>query len=154
MEVQISKGKNGNIEEIRKLAKEAGSEEDEIEEFLDRDEILTAENKGRFMGFISYNKEESSLKISELGVLEKFRGKEVGSELLEEVMELAEVSDAENIIVETSNDNIPALSLYQKKEFKIKEVKEGKLMEHHEGELKGWEGIPVRDLIILKKSLD
>jgi hypothetical protein len=61
--------------------------------------------------------------------------------------------NAKRLVVRTSNDNIPALLLYQKNGFRITEIRIGVMVEHHGAEIPGWEGIPVRDEVILEKSL-
>ena len=55
----------------------------------------------------------------------------------------------ERIIVVTSNDDLPALALYQRYGFQITELIPGLIADDHGGEFPGFAGIPVRDEIRL-----
>ena len=53
------------------------------------------------------------------------------------------------VIVATTNDDLPALALYQRYGFRVTEVIPGGVAAHHGGEFPGFAGIPVRDEIRL-----
>jgi len=153
--ISFRKAEDKDKKLIRQLAREAGSEEEEIDYFLQQDQLLVASQPKtkEFLGFIAYHTIENRLEISELGVREGSRRQKVGTKLLERVKETALTKNLDKVTVETSNDNIPALSLYQQFGFVIKEVKPGKLVEHHGKEEEGWHEIPVRDLFRLELEL-
>jgi ribosomal protein S18 acetylase RimI-like enzyme len=54
------------------------------------------------------------------------------------------------ILVATSNDDLPALALYQRHGFRILEIIPGRIAEDHGGEFPGFAGIPVRDEVRLE----
>ena len=57
------------------------------------------------------------------------------------------------LLVVTSNDDLPALALYQRYGFRIREVIPGRIAQEHSGELPGFFGIPVRDEIQMTYEL-
>ena len=63
------------------------------------------------------------------------------------VVEAARADGAERIIVATTNDDLPALALYQRLGLAMTAVRIGKLPEHHGDDETGFAGIPVRDEI-------
>ena len=147
--------KQKEIDEVRKFASMAGSEEDEIDEMIKHDKVYLAQKHGSTIGFLALRlmKNGEVAEISGLVVAESERRKGNASLLVKHAEELARTMKANRVIVRTSNDNIPALALYQKLGFRIAAVKLGVLVEHHGTEISGWEGIPVRDEVILEKSL-
>jgi ribosomal protein S18 acetylase RimI-like enzyme len=110
---------------IMSIASSTGSEPDEIKEILERDEIYVAELDGQLAGFVSLRKNESILKITELAIAPQFQNKGFARELLSYVRELAGSRGVKELWVRTSNDNIPALTLYQKFGFRILDIKLG-----------------------------
>ena len=56
------------------------------------------------------------------------------------------------ILVATTNDNIPALSFYQKNDYKLIDVRIGCMVGHHSDEEIGIMGIPIRDVFLLSKQ--
>jgi ribosomal protein S18 acetylase RimI-like enzyme len=142
--------------EIRKLASSTGSEEDEINGIVRGDRVFLAKKKGKTLGFISLRvmRENISLEISGLAVEQRERRRGLASLLLKRAEKFARDNKFQKLTVVTGNDNIPALTLYQKRGFKITEVRLGTMIAHHGGkEILGWERIPVRDEIILDKDL-
>jgi ribosomal protein S18 acetylase RimI-like enzyme len=142
--------------EVSKLASATGSEEPEIEEMISRDKIFVAKRKGKTIGYIALKtrKEENTMEISGLATMEDERGKGIAHLLIKHAEKTARSMKAKKLVVRTSNDNIPALALYQENGFKISEVRLGALVQHHGGkEVAGWKEIPVRDEVILEKPL-
>jgi ribosomal protein S18 acetylase RimI-like enzyme len=148
-------GKQKEIDEVSKLASMTGSEEDEIYEMIRHDNVYLAQKRRSTIGFLALRSTKNGevAEISGLAIAESERRKGNASLLVKHAEELARAMKADRMSVRTSNDNIPALALYQKLGFRIAEVKLGVLVEHHGTEISGWEGIPVRDEIILEKSL-
>jgi len=152
--MKIRKMKSGDLELVKNIAGSTGSEPDEIKKVLKNDEIFVVESDNKFVGFISLRKKGSIFEITELAVAPQFQNEGFGGELLTYARELAKLRGAKGLWVRTSNDNIPALTLYQKFGFKITDVKLGVLIKHHGREILGWGGIPVRDEIMLKLKFD
>jgi ribosomal protein S18 acetylase RimI-like enzyme len=143
-------------DEIRELALSTGMEEDEIDVMISDDKVFLAKKEGNTAGFIALRrtKKEEHLEISGLALNENVRRGGFASLLLKRAEKYADEHKVQRLIVRTSNDNVPALGLYQKNGFTIREVKLGAMIEHHGGkEIPGWEGIPVRDEIVLEKKL-
>jgi ribosomal protein S18 acetylase RimI-like enzyme len=148
-------GKQKEIDEARKFASTTGSEEDEINEMMKHDKVYLAQKHGSTIGFLALRRMKNGevTEISGLAIAQSERRRGNASQLVKHAQQLARTMKANRVIVRTSNDNVPALALYQKLGFRIAEVKLGALAEHHGTETPGWEGIPVRDEIILEKSL-
>jgi ribosomal protein S18 acetylase RimI-like enzyme len=86
-------------------------------------------------------------------VLPDFQGRGGGRALLDAVCNEALRRGLGRVIVATSNDDLPALALYQRYGFRITEVILGRIAQHHGGELPGFAGIPIRDEIRLTYEL-
>jgi GNAT superfamily N-acetyltransferase len=84
-----------------------------------------------------------------LNVLPAYQGRGVGWALLKTLHDMVGKHDLERILVVTSNDDLPALSLYQRYGFHIAEILPGRVAQEHGGEHPGFSGIPVRDEIRL-----
>jgi ribosomal protein S18 acetylase RimI-like enzyme len=132
-----------------------GSEEEEIAEMIRRDKVYLAQKHGIIIGFLALRnlKKGKVAEISGLAVAEREKRKGNASLLVKHAEDIARTMKVNKLVVRTSNDNIPALALYQKHGFRMAEVKLGILVEHHGAETPGWEGIPVRDEVTLEKSL-
>jgi ribosomal protein S18 acetylase RimI-like enzyme len=115
---------------------------------------FVAEVEGELAGFLSYAVEGERMNLVMLNVLPKYQGKGVGRALLEAAVELARGSGLKCVVVAASNDDLPALGLYQRVGFVITEVVTGRILEHHGGEEQGFAGIAIRDEIRLELSLD
>jgi ribosomal protein S18 acetylase RimI-like enzyme len=68
---------------------------------------------------------------------------------LEALHNVARQRDLGRILVATSNDDLPALALYQRYGFRITEILPGRIAQEHGGEYHGFAGISVRDEIRL-----
>jgi len=142
-------------EEAKKLALTTGAEQDEVDEMIKGDKIYVALIHGSTVGFLALRNLAggNAVEVSGLAVNEMERRKGTASALLGHAEEVALSMNALRLFIKTSNDNIPALALYQKNGFRITEVKIGAMVEHHGAELPGWDNIPVRDEITLEKPL-
>ena len=143
-------------DEVCKLAPAAGSEQHEIDEMIKRDRIFIAKRDKKTIGFVALRtiKQENAIEISGLATVEDERGRGIAKLLIKYAEKTAQGMNTKKLVVRTSNDNIPALALYQKNGFKISEVRLGAMVQHHGGkEVRGWKGTPVRDEIILEKTL-
>jgi ribosomal protein S18 acetylase RimI-like enzyme len=107
------------------------------------------------IGVASYALEADweALVLVVLHILPDYQGRGGGWALLEAVHDQAEQRGARRILVATSNDDLPALALYQRYGFHIAEVIRGRIAEDHGGEFPGFAGILVRDEVRLEYQL-
>jgi GNAT superfamily N-acetyltransferase len=108
------------------------------------------------VGVASYAIEEAwdAAMLVILNVLPDHQGRGGGQALLDAVRDEAARRGLGRILVVTSNDDLPALSLYQRYGFCITEVIPGRISEDHGGEFPGFAGIPVRDEIRLAYRME
>ncbi len=88
-----------------------------------------------------------------LNVLPDYQGQGTGRALLDAVCDATSQHSLARVIVATSNDDLPALGLYQHYGFRITGIRPGRIARHHNGEFPGFAGIPVRDEIQLEYRL-
>ena len=105
------------------------------------------------VGVASYAREGDAVNLVMLNVLPRWQGRGTARGLIAAVTEVARAEGAKRIIVATTNDDLPALGLYQRLGFTITEVVVGQLLEHHGGVEPGFSGIPVRDEIRMELRL-
>jgi ribosomal protein S18 acetylase RimI-like enzyme len=105
------------------------------------------------VGFASYAREGDAVNLVMLNVLPRWQGRGAARALIAAVTVVARTEGAAQVIVATTNDDLPALGLYQRLGFTITEVRAGKLLEHHGGIELGFAGIPVRDEIRMELRL-
>ena len=106
---------------------------------------------GEAVGLLSYAIEGEELVIVMLNVLPEYQGHGAGRSLLQAAIEEARRHGLSRILVTTSNDDLPALYLYQSCGFAIFEVVPGRIAKHHGEEIAGFGGIGVRDEIRLQR---
>jgi len=105
------------------------------------------------VGAISYAVEGERMVIVLLNVLPGFQGLGLGHSLIEATVEEATRQGLARVVVATSNDDLPALYLYQRNGFTIADIRPGEVLRHHGGEVVGFAGIPVRDEIRLDRFI-
>jgi len=110
---------------------------------------------GEIVGVASYalEDEDKTVNLVMLNVLPRWQGRGAARELIAAVTHVGRIEGAERIVVATTNDDLPALALYQRLGFTITETLTGKLLEHHGGIEPGFAGIPVRDEIRMELRL-
>lgn len=108
---------------------------------------------GQVVGLASYALEGDALNLVMLNVLPGHQGRGAGRALVAAVEGVARAQGLTRIVVATSNDDLPALYLYQRCGFYLTGVEMGRLVEHHGGEEPGFAGILVRDEMQLEKRL-
>ncbi len=111
-----------------------------------------AKTNNRLIGFVSFADMIHTLIIVALGVLPQYQCSNVGSKLVKKVECEARKLGKREILVSTSNDDLPALAFYQSLDFRILEVKPNVIAEKHGTVLQGIGGLPVRDEIRLQKK--
>jgi len=113
--------------------------------------IATSESEAA--GVLSYSVEQDRLVVVMLNVHPEFQGRTAARSLLALAEHEARSKGLARIVVATTNDDLPALYLYQRWGLVITEVVVGALLAHHGAEESGFAGIPVRDEIRLEKHL-
>jgi ribosomal protein S18 acetylase RimI-like enzyme len=119
---------------------------------------LVADVGGGVAGFVSAALEggEPVGTIVALGVPPLYQGLGVGGALLGAAVQRLTAQGADRIRLATTNDNLPALALYQRHGFVVDEVRPGEVAAFLEEKLgavpAGFAGIPVRDEIRLVYS--
>ena len=108
------------------------------------------------VGLASYAVEEAwdAMVLVMLNLLPGWQGRGGGRALLDALRDEAARRGLARILVATSNDDLPALALYQRYGFRIVEVIPERLAQHHGAELPGFAGIPARDEIRLETRLE
>ena len=114
---------------------------------------LIAAHDDRVAGVLCYALEEDRLNIVMLNVHPQYQGRHIARALLSAAEMEARAHGLPRLVVATSNDDLPALYLYQRWGFCIAAVKPGAILAHHGREEAGFAGIPVRDEIQLDKNL-
>lgn len=109
--------------------------------------------EGETAGLLSYQKQNDTLIVVVMNVYPEFQGQGIGRMLLKEALEQGHKQGCVTVKVATTNDNLPALCLYQKMGFRFSELLPGAVAEHHGDEINGFAGIPVLDEIRLERPL-
>ena len=105
------------------------------------------------VGAASYAREGDATNLVMLNVLPLWQGRGAARGLIAAVTEMTRAEGAERVIAATTNDDLPALGLYQRLGFTITKVLVGRLLEHHGGVEPGFAGVPVRDEIQMELRL-
>ncbi len=104
-------------------------------------------------GVLCYTLEEDRLIVVMLNVHPEYQGRRTARSLLAAAEAEARKRGLARLAVATSNDDLPALYLYQRCGFAITGVVARSLLDHHGREELGFASIPVRDEIRLELSL-
>jgi GNAT superfamily N-acetyltransferase len=114
---------------------------------------LLAFSDGQIAGVLSYALEQDRINIVMLNVHPEYQGRRTARSLLAMAEEEGRARGLSRLVVATTNDDLPALYLYQRWGFVITEVKPGAILAHHGREESGFAAIPVRDEIRLERHL-
>jgi len=112
-----------------------------------------AKEKDSIVGFISFAETEDATIIVALGILPQCQNAGVGKALIKKVEAETKRLSKKQLLVSTSNDDLPALAFYQSLGFQIYEVKPDVIAEKHGKIIKGISGLPVRDELRLRKII-
>lgn len=132
--------------------------ETEVDAFGSTFDVLTnesiiAEASGQFAGLISLSLDGGELAIVLLSVYPQFQGSGVGSSLIEAAVNRAREKGLSSVKVATTNDDLPALYVYQRQGFSIFDVACGSVVDHHGAAIAGFANIAVRDEIRLRRPV-
>lgn len=136
-------------------------DETEVDCFARQFDVLTcpaflANDGDEIVGFISYIFEElwDAVVVVMLNILPEWQGRDGGRALLDAVHAEAKKRTLGRLLVATSNDDLPALALYQRYGFRFEEVVPGLIARHHGGEVPGFSDVLIRDEIRLVREVD
>jgi GNAT superfamily N-acetyltransferase len=159
MAISIRQGAASDRAEVLAFLRENHSERvarlERIEHPLDHPALL-AERDGRLAGVLTYVVADDQCEILTLHAAERWHG--VGSALIAEVERLATERDCTRLWVLTTNDNLDAMRFYQRRGFRLAQLKAG-AVDRARATLKpeiptrGLHGIPIRDEVVLEKLL-
>jgi ribosomal protein S18 acetylase RimI-like enzyme len=148
---------NEEREKIRELARRFWGEEEQLafnRKFMVAElpaYIAIAEDS--IAGFVSFKELGNATTIVALGVLPEYQGSGIGSGLIGKIESRAKKMRKRELLVSTSNDDLPALAFYQTIGFQLFEVKPDVIAEKHGKIVEGIGGLPVRDELRLRKIL-
>jgi GNAT superfamily N-acetyltransferase len=99
------------------------------------------------VGAICYTFEEQwdAAVVVMMSILPDWQGRDGGRGLLNAVHEEAKKRLVGRLLISTTNDDLPALALYQRYGFRIVEVIPGFVARHHGGEFPGFSDVMIRD---------
>ena len=114
---------------------------------------LLAVSEGEIAGALSYAVEDETLTVVMLNVHPEHQGRRTARSLLSGAEQEARQRGLTRLRVATTNDDLPALYVYQRWGFVITEVMPGLVLAHHGREEPGFAAIPARDEIRLEKRV-
>jgi ribosomal protein S18 acetylase RimI-like enzyme len=121
---------------------------------LDAAPVLVASMKGELAGALAYRFLPDALQIVALATDPMWQRTGVGGHLVAEAEVLARSHGRRQVVLATTNDNLPALYFYQRRNYNIIEVVPGAILPHvKDRNAAGFGGIPIRDEIRLQKTL-
>lgn len=116
--------------------------------------VLVAWRKEELAGALAYRLQPEALVILALATEPMWQRSGVGGDLVAEAEALARREGRTRALVSTTNDNLPALYFYQRRQYHITEVVPGALLAHVKTPgFKGFGGIQPRDEIRLERAL-
>ncbi len=115
---------------------------------------IVAESDEKIVGFIFYTPfRNDDVLILALGVLPEYQGCGIGKALVAQVEKFAQEQRRKDLLVVTTNDNLPALAFYQHEGFQLFEVRPDVVAEKLGRIQLGMANIPIRDELRLRKRL-
>ena len=114
-----------------------------------------AERAGRIAGLVTYEVRGGTLEIATINALDLYRG--IGTMLIEAVRAEAKRLGCYQVMLTTTNDNIGALRFYQRRGFRLVELRPGAVTRARRAKpeipMTGEYGIPLRDELDLIRSV-
>lgn len=121
---------------------------------LDTADVVVAEMEGDIAGALAHRVREEALQIIALATDPMWQRSRVGAYLVAEAEQMARAEGKPQVLVATTNDNLPSLYFYQRRGYRISEVLPGAVARHSSGQPPaGFAGIPIRDEIHLVKAV-
>ena len=116
---------------------------------------FVVEDQNEWVGLITFIIKDDECEVTSLDSLRE--GKGIGTQLIDQAMEVARARQCKRLFLITSNDNLHALGFYQKRGLEIVTVYRGAVNESRKRKpsipLVGMDGIPLRDEIELEIKL-
>lgn len=85
--------------------------------------IIIFEEDNKVLGFLVYDLIYERCEIEYIAVIKEYRNKKIASKLLEYVINDCKINNVINISLEVNINNISAINLYKKYNFKIETVR-------------------------------
>ncbi|MDP1568500.1 MAG: GNAT family N-acetyltransferase [Vicinamibacterales bacterium] len=121
---------------------------------LDTADVVVAEMEGDIAGALAHRVRDDALQILALATDPMWQRSGVGAYLVAEAEQMARAEQKPNVLVATTNDNLPSLYFYQRRGYRISEVLAGAVARHFNDQPSvGFAGIPIRDEIHLVKAV-
>lgn len=115
---------------------------------------IVAEIEEKVVGFIAFTPfNQHAVLIVAVGILPQYQGCGIGKAFLKEVEDYARQQQKQQLLVVTSNDNLPALAFYQQNGFQLFEVIPNVIAQKLGSLQLGIAKIPIRDELRLRKLL-
>lgn len=120
------------------------------------DEAFLAEDGGDLVGVLTYHVEGREYEISSLYTAMSLQG--IGTALIDAVVDAARAGGCDRLWLVTTNDNVDALRFYQRRSFRLVELRAG-AVDASRATLKpsipeiGDHGIPLHDELVLERRL-
>ena len=129
---------------------------DEVHDASSDDAIVAVDDSGSIVGLATYRVSGDATELTTLRVSERTAG--TGSALVEAVVAAVAALGARRVWLITTNDNLQALRFYQRRGFRLVEVRAG-AVDRSRATIKpsipqiGEHDIPIRDEIVLERSI-
>ena len=121
---------------------------------LDTAEALVAETEHEVAGALAWRLFDGALHILALATDPMWQRAGVGGHLVAEAELVARRKGLPRVIVTITNDNLPALYFYQRREYRVSAILRDSIAAHTRGhESIGFAGIPILDEIQLAKYI-
>lgn len=104
-----------DIELINSFLKYFNTEIKEINEFSN---YYIYNDDNNIIGFLDFSFIYDRIELNYIYVLKKYRGKEIASKMMKELIKFAKDNNCLNITLEVNENNISAIKLYEKYDFK------------------------------------
>jgi ribosomal protein S18 acetylase RimI-like enzyme len=104
-------------------------------------------------GALAYRVHGDALHIVALATDPMWQRSGVGGHLVAEAELIARRLQLARLVVATTNDNLPALYFYQRRDYRLTDLVPNSISMHTRTEIPGFAGIPVRDEVRLEKRL-
>jgi ribosomal protein S18 acetylase RimI-like enzyme len=116
--------------------------------------MLAASMKGELAGALAYGLLPDALQVLALATDPMWQRTGVGGHLVAEAEAVARSHGLGRIVLATTNDNLPALYFYQRRDYVVTALVPGAILPHLKvTPAAGFGGIPIRDEIRLEKRL-
>jgi ribosomal protein S18 acetylase RimI-like enzyme len=116
------------------------------------DGFVAQDDDGQRVGVLTFEIRDDEVEVVTIDVLRRREG--IGTALMLAVIERAHAAARTRMLVMTTNDNVPALGLYERLGFSVVEVREGAVAESRRIKpsipLTGVGGTPITDEVLLE----